>query len=341
MPRKVQLSRIGLIFVILVCVVVLIVPNTAGSQEPAPSPHEQLLEPVASSSYPDAFVAYQLVPRWNGGYLVRWTRENSPSDTAENVFVYDRNGKLVGKTRIWLPDASLIYLDNVVVGPHAEIAAVGRAVDRSGIFADFLARLTLATHQLQVVQTSPFHGRDVAFGPDGTLWVVGYEVGPENRVSDSDYSIVRHFDASNRLEGSYVPHSSLQCTKVEAGSFTVAEPAILTSSDRVGILLAGCNTWLELSTAGEVLGKWTWQKSTSVSSIHTVAFTLSNEVYGSVTSSANWLGHLDKKTGTWQPVNTDLPLSRGARYVSLMGSDGDKLVYRSGDAELRWSKPSR
>jgi len=322
---------------------ILALPGIIAAQQAKPSAsQERLLEPIAKSSYPDAFVVYQTVPRWSSGHLIRWT-EGSASDTTENVFVFDRKGKLVGKARIWPPDASSVHIVNAVAGLDGRIAAVGWAVDASGTFAYFLADVSPTTGHIRVVHTTPFHGRDVAFGSDGTLWLVGYQVVPGDKSSAApDHDIVQHYGADGTLKDSHVLRSSLQCERFPMG-FAVAEPAILASRDRIGVFLRACNKWIELDPAGELVGQWIWPKMESVRRMSNVAFTPSGEVYTTVSSSAGiWLGHLDKKTSTWAIVNADLPLAKanGAKSVWLMGSDGDKLVYHVGESDLLWSKSS-
>jgi len=62
--------------------------------------------------YEDAFKPGFNRPKWDLGHLVAWKFDTSPSDKSENLALLDSDGKVVGTTRIWLPDASFLRIED-------------------------------------------------------------------------------------------------------------------------------------------------------------------------------------------------------------------------------------
>lgn len=337
MPRSSRGIRIT-VSMLLLGLMMMLVPHAAAQEEPLTPAHEQLQPPVKAVDFAHVFIPYQLMPRWSQGHLISWKRENGPTDTEEDVSVYDRTGQLAGKIRIAVPNSHLMYLDNVVAGPDGRIAAVGSTVNSSGEFDSFVADVNLAAKTVKIVMLEPFRAHDVTFGADGTLWIAGYYSEFGNRLSTKDYVVVKHLGADGRLQDSKLMQSSLGCKWY---SFSAAEGVLFATKDRIGLILQNCQQWVELNTDGEVVGRWRWKKSDEVDFVANATLTPSDELYAHIQGSQDlrcwwWLGHLNKKTGEWEEVNVD-PL---AAQLGLRGSEEDMLVLSSGEGELKWARVS-
>lgn len=321
---------------ILIAAVLSIAPSATAQQ--MSTPIRQVTDKEANEMLPGR------MPKWEQGYLVAWRMESYPSDTNENVAVYDRDGKLVGKTRIWVPDASFLHIEDAAVRKDGNVAAVGWAMTNSGTIAGFLADVAVTRNSGRIIQTAPFEGMAVGFGPDGTIWVLGKVVGPgRGREPAPDHYMVQHFGADDVLKDQRFLLSEFSCEF--ARQFGRSLPKVVASDDRIGFFAPTCRTWLELSPAGELLGKWTWSAKSPVvngvekTEITTVALTSANELYGQRDwPKAGLLFRFDRPSSEWVPVDTDATASAVAPLYRLEGSDGDVLVYHSSDKRLVWSK---
>jgi len=177
--------------------------------------------------------------------------------------LYDGLGKLVGKTRIWFQDASFLRIEDAAARKDGNIAVVGWTVTSSGSHAAFLADVSVTRSNGRIIQTSPFEGRAVDFGPDGTIWVLGLEVGSGRRTESApDHYMVQHFGDGDILLDQHLLRSDVHC---ELATQINGVPRVVASGDRIGLFAPFCRMWLELSPAGEVLGQWKWDPRAPVS----------------------------------------------------------------------------
>jgi hypothetical protein len=86
--------------------------------------NEHLAGPIAQVIYEKPFNTPD--------HLVWWRRDNSYSDLSPNIEVYDHTGTLGGKTRIWLPEAGLMYIEDAVASKDGRLVAGGWARDLHG-----------------------------------------------------------------------------------------------------------------------------------------------------------------------------------------------------------------
>lgn len=315
-------------------------------ETPMPTAKQHLSAPIEQVAFPDALTNGQPNPRWGGDYLVSLRRENLATDTEVNLIVRDQKDAVVAQTRIWLKGASIVYLDDAVARKGGRIAAVGWAFDESGSMVSFLADVSVSSGSARIVKTSPFFSKSVTFGPDGTIWTLGAQMGPGNRSSTApDHFIVKHFGPDDTLRGEHVLVSSLGECRINPGA--ESHSRIFATRDRIGIFAPSCDKWIELNASGEILGMWTLQTpllSSSAgkgkeASVHTIVVTPDNEVYGLVLrSGGNILFHLDRQSNKWTPVDTEAVESAGLPIALLLGNDGDKIVYYV-DSKLVWAKP--
>ncbi|HEY1471826.1 MAG TPA: hypothetical protein VGF61_22495 [Candidatus Acidoferrum sp.] len=314
----------------------------------APAEKEHLVGPIAEVSYEKPFKT----PgpgglRWDAKYLVWWRRDNSYSDLSPNIEMYDRTGTLFGKMRIWLPEAGLMYIEDAAASKDGRVVAGGWARDLRGEEVGWFAEIAPGGNAVNYVSTTPFLTHSVTFGPDGSIWLMGYQLGPGERSDTApDQHIVRHYGADDKLKGEHVLLSTLQCGEAYF-LHVIGRPMLTASSDRVAVFLPECHKWMELSANGELLGQWTWRTDNLASAepggqpreITRFALTSANKLYGNVYPPGDpWLVHFDRASSQWLPVNTDDLANAGVPFDHLEGSDGEQLVYRSNSVFV-WAKP--
>jgi hypothetical protein len=323
---------------ILLLLAVLVVPGAVA---------QQLSAPIRQIKNEDAFrPGPRFFPTWNQGYLVVWEPDTRSSDTAENLAVYDREGNLVGKTRIWLQDASFLSIVDAAARKDGNVAVVGWAMTGSGTVAGFLGDVSVVRNSGLIIQTSPFEGQSVTFGPDGTIWVFGMVLGPgRGREPAPDHYMVQHFGTNDVLKDQHLLRSSFPC---ESHPAIRGFPRVLASGDRIGLFAPACRMWVELSLTGELLGQWKWNyqppapDDASKVRVWSVMLTPTNELYGRLEwSVGDGFFRFDRQASTWIPVDTSEAKSVRAPVVWLLGTDGDALVYATLDHKLAWATPDK
>jgi hypothetical protein len=310
----------------------------------APNAAAQVTAPIRQTAFEDAFKPGNSLPRWEQGYLVSWKIDTSSSETEENISLYDRDGATVGKARIWFEGASFLRIEDAAARKDGRVAVVGWAITNSGTLAAFLADVSITQRFAQIIQTSPFEGRSVGFGPDGTIWVLGAVVGPgRGKEPAPDHYMVQHFSTDDVLKTQYLRSSDFGC---ELSDQINGIPRVVASDDRVGLFAPYCHMWVELSPTGELLGQWKWNPLSPVRNgnetavgITSVALTSTNELYGWSGRKGHTLFRFDRKASAWVPLETAAAQSAGAPFSTLFGSDGDKLVSRTAGKKVGWFKP--
>ena len=295
-------------------------------------------------SYENAFKRGNSMPRWQENYLVSWRSDTSPSDTSDNIVLYDRAGKAAGRARVWLDGASLVRIEDVALRSDGNVAAVGWAMSASGDIAAFVADLSTKTGSGRVVRTSPFEGQAVGFAPDGTIWVLGLQVGLGQKISSApDHFMVQHYGSDDTLQGEHLLRSMFQC---ELAFPVNGIPRIVATSDRVGLFAPSCRRWIEINpSSGELIGSWAWPAGTTSSNgvetagIRSIVLTETNQLYGWRNSKGESLLRFDRSSGQWVAVQLDPTQMAEAPFWSLFGADGDMLVYHTRGKKLAWFKP--
>lgn len=310
---------------------------------------QDLPAPIRQNEYADAFQEGYPIPKWTQGHLVAWKAVTSTTDTRENLIVFDREGKLVGRTRVWLKDTSLLYIVDAAAYKDGNVAVVGVAVADTGATAGFLAQVSLARSSARIIQTSPFEGRAVTFGDDGSIWMLGLQLGPDRSFrTAADHNVVAHFGTDGALKDSHLLRSEFPCKLPPAAPGNGGQPQILASADRIGLFAPACHMWVELTPSGELLGQWKWNNP-SLSTVGSdrvyvvsVALTSTNQLYARMDSPKGVsLVRFDRKSSSWLPMSTTAAQNTGAPFVFLEGSDGEALVYLTSGKKLAWSIPGK
>jgi hypothetical protein len=319
---------------ILVLLGIAFVPNAAT---------QQVLAPSRQVAYEDAFTSGSTLPKWDGGYLISWRTDTTSSDTAENLFLYNRDGSAAGKARIWLDGATLLRIVDAAAWKDGRVALVGWAITSSGAHSAFLADVLVANNSATFVKTSPFEARAVGFGPEGTIWVLGLEVGPgRGKEPAADHYMIQAFGPNDVRKGEYLLQSHFGC---ELAAQINGIPRVIASDDRIGLFAPFCHTWVELSPTGELLNQWKWlplspvhSGNETVAGITSVALTSKNELYGWGRRNGT-LYQFDRKATVWIPLGTDSASGAGAPFSALLGADGDDLVSSTGAKMVGWFGP--
>ena len=278
----------------------------------------------------------QPIPKYSNGYMLAWRRTIPASDLATNLTLFDRDGRVVRKLRLWIDDATSVTIVDGTVDPGGAIAVVGLAVSRTGQFAGFMGLID-GVGVTKIVQIAPFEGDGVTFASDGSIWVLGHQWSPDrHRKTAPAHSVLRRFSGSGTVVAEYLKWPEFACGPHPIESANGSTAKILRGPAYVGLLLPACNRWMEISLNGEIKRSVTW--TTPESTLHPGARQVGTPVISNsgevLANNADGVLRLDMKTGVWHPVTgVAVPVSWFA------GVDGDSLVYRSGlGGGFMWAK---
>jgi hypothetical protein len=261
-------------------------------------------------------VANQPVCQFRNGYMFQF-------DTVVNrvIRVYAPDGRFTVNLPLQLPGASVSWPRDVAVDSDGTFVAGAFGgegdVRHPGQFG--VAMFDANGIQTAVIDTKNFSPNHVTIAADHSIWVMGSQArGPgEPR---QDYMILRKYTRDGKPAGSYLPRSTfpagLEPGEASAPATLMAAGnriAVVAFSGKVGNLLE----LIELDTDGNVLGRMRSDNQNGMN----YALTTDGHFFGFGHRSAELL-LFDVAAGTL--TSMDVPPSVG----SLMGGDGENLVYR-------------
>lgn len=273
---------------------------------------------------------------WRNGYLVWFDAYTFSSDPANNLFVYDGQGRLTTKQRIAFPDASSTMVADLDVSPGGQIALAGDVFGGDGEIAGFFAVMPSRGGPATVVKTSPFEARSIAWGPDGTLWLLGMEFGPgRNPKKAAPHATLRQFAPDGRPMRELLHWPEVQCGihPVDAA----LQSRVVANGDRIAAYLSTCTRWVEFTPQGDPLGSWTVRPPSGAGPdsaqrpmMHGLVMLPDSQVYVSVGTD---IFRLNRSLSAWEAV----PQTGKKSYI--VGADGALLVVGASDSRLEWVPP--
>lgn len=273
--------------------------------------------------YPGLLSPRNITPTFDKGYL----------------FVYDTRS-----IDVFGPDGSHLY-DVAAVVENAKAAnIVNAAADADGTTAGAVKYFDDTTHkdrggiavfdslgkQIRFFDTGLYHPTQIAFGPDHSIWTLGWPGNQVGRCPD-DFLILRNYSQDGQELGAFLPRSSFDPHPDPIGPM-VGMWELRVMGDRVGAVIykssiyapdeSPCKDmlWVETDLKGKELGRW------NVGAKSPEAFTQSGGLFARMRGS---LCIFDRGTKTWRK------LAVPAEGI-LLGADGDSLVFLKDTNTLRW-----
>ena len=274
------------------------------------------------------------VPRWSGDALA------SIEDTGL-VHFFDATGREVGTVFPAIPGASETHVRAAAHHPSGAAALCGVSLDSAGRAGNFLA-LVSAGGATSIVRTNPYSVVTIAIAPDGTIWTAGGEAEPKPTPvrHATDAGVIRHFDTSGKLLGSFIPQSSVPWPALHLGFMNLA-----VSATRAG-WFPGTGKYYEISFDGTVQQYPAVPSSppglqARLVSVAGLALTDAGDVF----ASAVYVGGkvvlytLDRSRKAWNEVQVPPGGDPPARNLVLGGS-GDAIVFETaGSSAVRFLRP--
>jgi hypothetical protein len=297
---------------------------------------------------PEASATGARTPKWSGSWLLHWRSLAKSDEPGENFAIYERDGRLAAKARIWFPEAWQVRIDDAAAAAKGQIAVVGTAFENSGTLAGFLALLSSDGRITKVVRTSPLEGHAVVLGPDDTIWLLGLQIGPDRRrATMPDHDTVQHYGADGVLLGGFLPYSAWGCPPLLHPALPSSTRALVASRDRVAILTSNCAQWVELDLKGQTIARGPLQFPASPDGKRQYLFgavmTPDNQVYAyfnGPSKAGPGLYRLIREAGAWHTVQGTMTGEPESTFGGLLGIEGDSLVYQGRNWQLFWAKVS-
>lgn len=205
------------------------------------------------------------VPVWSGGALLAL---DSFASSAPTVSVQDAHGNRTGSAIVSIPGATSTGVRSAARGNDGTIVAGGWTTDAQGRTAEILALVSPGGANISVSRVGPpFASRHVAVAADGSIWVQGFIGRNPDQVADADpaHGLIRHFDSTGKLLGSYFPEAQINDKRREASGFLAVSAGkvgwISWAPGPQGVLSAATGGYVEISSDGSVqqypVPRWT------------------------------------------------------------------------------------
>jgi len=307
---------------------------------------------VRTTLYPEIMCPHCIVPSWDRDYLLHLEIDKDPA----LVSMYDRDGKKMLEANFKPLNAASASVGAAGSTRSGGILAVGGATMNNGSVWKFIAKTDPRGHVVQLITMGgTFTPRQVCESPDGTMWVLGYDL--EFRQSpDADKDVLRHYDGKGMV-ASFIAVDSIGSFPDSASQ--IANPGrsyLHCGRDRVSVYLAPAATYIEVDASSGKLARWNVNMSSVVGSkTHGFAVTDEGRIFVAFANDPEPSG--ERKHGLYElnatpsspiasltPVQgtiTTFPSAQAVpdgTFLRLWGGDGDDLVVsRKGDDQgLSW-----
>ncbi len=271
---------------------------------------------------------------WSGGVLLAVQDRFSSGPI---VRVIDREGRQTERFSIAIPGASGVnlYENSIARGPDGSLAVVGSASVSDPTCGTFLAWISPDRSEQTIVCLSPFFPHGVTLASDGTIWVAGHDTTIIGGQRDYSQHLIRHYDKSGKMLGSFIPWSSLGTAP---GTLSPDSESILVSiADRIGWYSPSIQTYFEFSLDGAVINSIQTPEHArgemlSVALCDDGRLFVGASILGNGTNRApSWGIHvLDRQRGGWNFI------PRGEKWGMLYGCDGTRLASTTDSRTIAW-----
>jgi hypothetical protein len=293
--------------------------------------------------YPAALTPLNTVPTFDRGYIAVYDHVPGTNAYLISIDLYSPQGRLMYTASAHPPNGGEVSIHNVAVDDDGTLAAaVGdstscKAPVRGSVpsAASGIALFDPSGIQTSFIDTGcGYLTSQVAFGPDHSIWTLGYLPLPQQRASveayfTANYLTLRHYAQDGRELGAFLPRASLPHPDDPK-----MEPVILPQvglwqlrvvNEQVEILLPRVSLWVETGLDGREAGRWSTGEA---SRARPTAFTADGRAWR---QDGEQLMVFDRAVGAWtRAASQDL-------HALLIGGDGNNLVFLMPDrGTVRW-----
>jgi hypothetical protein len=287
------------------------------------------LGPVGSMEMPFTLQDGTYATWTNGAFVFVQDRFSA----APLLRIFDRNGIQVSQFKFSMPGASLIniYDNSVALGLDDSLAIVGTAYSDDSRGGMFVAWVSRDRQEQTVIRTSPFFPAAVTIAADGTIWVAGHETKGENEKQDYSRPLIRRYDKTGKLLGSFIPWSSLEVTALPFVGST-----LLPLKDHVLWYSPRSHVYFEFSADGSVINRFKSaphpeHDMTDVAVCGDGGVFASTKIRDNSGQQTHWgIFALNRERREW------ILIPRNERWGVLFGCDGTRLASTTDFQTISW-----
>jgi len=274
--------------------------------------------------YAGSLTPLNITPTFDKGYLFVYD--------AHQIEVFGPDGARLYGISAQVGNCKLVSIENAAVDTDGTIVGAvmyspdGTSIKEGGGIAVF----DQSGKQVRFLDTGRYHPTQIAFGPDHSIWTLGWP-GSQARRWDDDFFILRNYSQDGQELGHFLPRYSFDREPDPVGP-EIGMWQLRVIGDRVGAVIyetpvyrEGQNNrpmvWVETNLKGQELGRWEVGANPEPR-----AFTQSGGLYRSEGSSVSIF---DCATKAWRKIATP---AEG----DLLGADRGSLVFLKGANTLRW-----
>jgi hypothetical protein len=249
---------------------------------------------------------------------------------------FDRNGTQVSEYMFSIPGVSYIniYDNSVALGLDGSLAIVGTAYFDDSKGGMFVAWVSPDRQEQTIMRTNPFFPAAVTLATDGTIWVAGHDTKPQNEERDYSQHLIRRYDKTGKLLGSFIPWSTL------GTDLPFNSSVLLPIKDHVGWYSPRSHAYIEFSSDGSVVNRF-----------KSAPHPDNDLTFGAVCDdgglfvgdsrpngphqTASWgIYTLDRQRGEWSLIPRD------EKWGMLFGCDGTRLATTTDFRTMSWLQPT-
>jgi hypothetical protein len=256
------------------------------------------------------------------------------------IHILDPKGAEISTFTFSIPGAGPIHLwDNSVArGLDGSLALIGTTYFSDSTGGMFVAWVSPDGKEQTIVRTTPFCPRAVTVASDGTIWVAGDVHKWEPEISDYSQELIRRYDKTGKLLGSFITWSSLGTNPSFSAPTPVVDSVLVSLKDRVGWYSPASETYIEFSLEGSVISRFPTAPHNREDVI-TVALCEGGGLFASTKiargEQRNWgIFALNRERGDW----TLIP--RNEQWGMLFGCDGTRIASSTDSGTIAWLKPT-
>jgi len=256
-----------------------------------------------------------ILPTFDKGYLAVYEPEHA-------ISLYGQDGRLAYKATV----QAHAVVHNASPDSDGSLAvAVEYRIEKEKFVRGGIAFFSNVGKQTAFIDTaSDYFPTQVCFGPDHSIWTIGWRGGIDPQTNTADYFVLRNYARDGRLLGAFLPRSSFE--QEVAGPITGGWQ-LRSANGRIGAVIYGSwpskdPEWIETDFHGNIV------RRVDIPQKEIVAFSSNGSLYASRYSG----GHVVFEAGekSWHTIAGD----PGGR---LLGADGNKLVFLLRDNTVVWS----
>lgn len=249
-------------------------------------------------------------------------------DWDHRIDVFAPDGALMYRVAAQVPGSDWANIENGAIDEDGTLAAAVRAVSVPGrVRGGGIALFDRAGRQIRFFDTGEYLPTQVAFGPDHSIWTIGWLGGETTASLRADYPILRKYARDGRQLGAFLPRALFPHPE-----YLGREPLIMpmlglwelrVANERVEAVLHRPCLWVQTDLNGQEKGRWN-----IVANGRPSALTQDGRAWH---KNGLQLQVFTRSTGVWHAVAFDAPDG------TLLGAEGNSLVFLLRNQNtLRW-----